>query len=59
MLKHAERALELDGYSCELYSVGTYTNVYGFAFMSVGREARLLSVGILVMTTLTGVRMLH
>lgn len=30
MLKHVERELELEGYSCELYSVMTYTNVYGF-----------------------------
>lgn len=37
MLKCAERDLELDGYNCELYSVGTYTNVYGFCIYEHGQ----------------------
>lgn len=37
MLKHVERELEVDGYSCELYSVGMYTNVYGFCVYERGQ----------------------
>lgn len=39
MLKHVERELELEGYSCELYSVMTYTNVYGFCIYECGQES--------------------
>lgn len=37
MLKRAERELKLDDYNCELYSVGTHTNVYGFCIYEHGQ----------------------
>lgn len=37
MLKHIERGLGLDGYRCELYSIDTYTNVYGFCIYECGQ----------------------